>query len=353
MFRFGKLPGLLSVGVVALVALRPDVGVAQSIIVPDDTLGEERSQVLQNFNGTPNEVITGGAQRGQNLFHSFEEFNIAEGRGAFFDSPAGLENIFSRVTGGNVSNILGTLGTTGASVPDLYLMNPNGIMFGPNASLDLGGAFTATTADAIGFGQEAFSALVPEVPSDLLSVDPSAFFFNQVPGAIVNRAQGGTGDRRGLINSGGVTVLGGDVLLEQGYVTTETGAIQVGGLAEPGTVELSSNGDVTFPTAVARSTINIANGRLSTLAGGNLAVWADALQVSGSFIITSTPIAVRAGDITIDATSILLQENSFVDSLGLEGSSGDIGNIAIVTSNLEIQDSRIRSLTFGAGKGGT
>jgi len=353
MLGFGKVSGALYPLGVGLVVLWPVAGTAQSVILPDASLGEERSQVIQNFNGAPNEVIAGGAQRGANLFHSFEEFNIAEDRGAFFNSPAGLENIFSRVTGGNASNILGALGTTGVSAPDLYLMNPNGIVFGPNASLDLGGAFTATTADAIGFGQEEFSALIPGVPSDLLSVAPSAFFFNQVPGAIVNRAQGGTGDRRGLVNSGGVTLLGGDVVLEQGFVMTETGAIQVGGLAGPGIVELGSNGGLTFPTAVARSTVNIADGRLSTLAGGNLAVWADALQVSGSFIITSTPLAVRAGDIAIDATSVLLQENSFVSSIGLEGSSGDIGNITIITSNLEIQDSEITSSTFGAGKGGT
>lgn len=51
-----------------------------SNIVPDDTLGDESSQVIENFNGQPTEVITGGAQRGQNLFHSFQEFNVSEGR---------------------------------------------------------------------------------------------------------------------------------------------------------------------------------------------------------------------------------------------------------------------------------
>ena len=106
-----------------------------SNIVPDDTLGDESSQVIENFDGQPVEVITGGAQREQNLFHSFQEFNVSEGRGAYFNSPnVDVQNIFSRVTGSNPSEIMGVLGTFGESNPDLYLVNPNGIIFGENAS---------------------------------------------------------------------------------------------------------------------------------------------------------------------------------------------------------------------------
>ena len=136
-----------------------------SNIVPDNTLGEESSQVIknQNVNGLPTEVITGGAQREQNLFHSFQEFNVSEGRGAYFNSPnVDIQNIFSRVTGSNPSEIMGVLGTFGESNPDLYLINPNRIIFGENSSLDVGGSFTATTADAIEFGEGGlFSAVAP------------------------------------------------------------------------------------------------------------------------------------------------------------------------------------------------
>ncbi|MEL7408773.1 MAG: filamentous hemagglutinin N-terminal domain-containing protein, partial [Cyanobacteria bacterium J06558_2] len=128
-----------------------------SNIIPDNTLGEESSQVIENFNEQPIEVITGGAQREQNLFHSFQEFNVSEGRGAYFESPnVDVQNIFSRVTGNNPSEIMGVLGTFGESNPDLYLINPNGIIFGEQSSLDVGGSFTATTAEGIEFSEGGF-----------------------------------------------------------------------------------------------------------------------------------------------------------------------------------------------------
>ena len=93
------------------IALFPKNAIAQSI-VPDNTLGEESSNVTPNveINGVESDRIEGGAQRGANLFHSFEEFNVQNGRGAYFANPAGIENILGRVTGNGASEILGTLG---------------------------------------------------------------------------------------------------------------------------------------------------------------------------------------------------------------------------------------------------
>ncbi|GAA6620133.1 hypothetical protein [Scytonema sp. NUACC26] len=71
-----------------------------SNIQADDTLGTESSQIIENFQGQPLEVITGGAIRSINLFHSFKEFNISEGREAYFFSPnENIQNILARVTG--------------------------------------------------------------------------------------------------------------------------------------------------------------------------------------------------------------------------------------------------------------
>ena len=89
-------------------------------IIPDGTLGEESSTVMP-LNGQA-ERIDGGATRGSNLFHSFQEFNINEGRGAYFANPAVIENIFSRVTGSNPSHLLGTLGVLGNA--NLFFLNP-------------------------------------------------------------------------------------------------------------------------------------------------------------------------------------------------------------------------------------
>ena len=159
-------------------------------IVPDNTLGTERSVVTPNLNirGIPGDQIDGGATRGINLFHSFQDFNVGQGRGVYFANPTGIENILTRVTGNNASNIFGRLGVLGEA--NLFLLNPNGIIFGPNASLDIQGSFLATTATRIQLGDRGyFSATQPQT-SSLLSVTPGALFFDAVanqPTSIINQ----------------------------------------------------------------------------------------------------------------------------------------------------------------------
>ena len=90
--------------------------IALAEIIPDETLGAESSVVTpDNIKGLESDRISGGAKRGSNLFHSFREFNIGEGKGGYFQSRAAIKNIFSRVTGSNPSNILGTLGVLGSA----------------------------------------------------------------------------------------------------------------------------------------------------------------------------------------------------------------------------------------------
>lgn len=115
-------------------------------LTPDNTLGKENSLV------TPSKLlqrIDGGAIRGSNLFHSFKEFNIDSGKSVYFSNPTAIENILTRVTGKNPSNIFGKLGVLGNA--NLFLLNPNGIIFGKDASLDISGSFSATTAESILF----------------------------------------------------------------------------------------------------------------------------------------------------------------------------------------------------------
>jgi len=159
-------------------------------ITPDATLGAEGSVVTPEMvQGAEAELIEGGAVRDGNLFHSFLEFNIDDGQRVYFANPAGIESILSRVTGGNPSNIFGTLGVDGAA--DLFLINPNGIVFGENATLDIQGSFYASTAEAIALGNGVYSATEPE-QSSLLTVNPSALFsshLSDASGDIQNRGQ--------------------------------------------------------------------------------------------------------------------------------------------------------------------
>ncbi|MDB9528838.1 filamentous hemagglutinin N-terminal domain-containing protein [Oscillatoria sp. CS-180] len=158
-------------------------------VTPDGTLGNEASQVNPNslVNGLPADVIEGGAVRGENLFHSFSEFNVEELQRLYFANPIGIENILSRVTGGDASNILGTLGVDGGA--NLYFLNPNGIIFGPNAQLDISGSFFASTADTFDFGNgDIYSALNPELPP-LVAIDITpGLQFSQTQRAIANEA---------------------------------------------------------------------------------------------------------------------------------------------------------------------
>ena len=124
--------------------------------------------------------ITGGTRPGGggNLFHSFGEFGVPTNNIANFLNDAALptSNILSRVTGGNPSNILGTIQTEGFGNANLFLMNPAGIVFGPNASLNVGGAAHFTTADYLRLSDGVQFTALPSAQDALLSVAPVAAF---------------------------------------------------------------------------------------------------------------------------------------------------------------------------------
>ncbi len=229
----------LGVGIIGVVAVGLSGGgaIAQNAIVPDGTT----DSIIEPFNSDI-DVISGGFINESNLLHSFREFNIGEGRGAYFyTEPSNIENIFSRITGNNPSEILGVLGTFGNSVPDVWLINPNGILFGPNSQLDLGGSFLATTADEVqieGIGTIAVSAITDN--SDVLRIDSSAFIFNRDnPNArIINQSQSplssspsiplsGFDDYAGLEVSPGQTIglISRDISLQGGGLNTLHGNI--------------------------------------------------------------------------------------------------------------------------------
>jgi filamentous hemagglutinin family protein len=194
---------------------------ASGQITPDKTLGTESSIIKSNVNdrGVSAALIEGGAVRENNLFHSFLEFNVKAGQRVYFANPVQVENIISRVTGNNLSNILGTLGVSGNA--NLFLINPNGIIFGNNALLDIRGSFVASTANRITFpdGNE-FSASNPQAPPLLdIKVPIGLQYGTQKPTAIINRGNLKVG--KDLTLSGGTVTSSGQLLAPAGKVTIE------------------------------------------------------------------------------------------------------------------------------------
>jgi len=189
---------------VATIALLPLPGWTQ--LLPDDTLGAESSVVNVGgaVNGLPADLIEGGAGRGGNLFHSFREFNVGTGQAVYFASPLEIENILTRVTGGNLSNVDGLLGVAGPA--NLFLLNPNGVIFGPNARLDVGGSVFISTADRLTFADGSEFRAVPS-GEELLSMS--------VPwGVQFNRPQGDLISTGSLTTGQDLTLIGNNVVLE-------------------------------------------------------------------------------------------------------------------------------------------
>ncbi|MBP0019078.1 MAG: filamentous hemagglutinin N-terminal domain-containing protein [Cyanobacteria bacterium SBLK] len=159
-FSLAPLWGLLILNThqVAIAQVIPN-----STIIPDSTLGGERAIVVpRGFR----DLIQGGAIRDDKAFFSFQEFNIDSGQQVYFDQPGNVTKIFSRVTGENPSLINGLLGVTGSA--DLIFSNPNGIVFGAGASLDIAGSLSVNTG--VGFTVEQLSDRAIE-PSSLLKIN--------------------------------------------------------------------------------------------------------------------------------------------------------------------------------------
>ncbi|HEY9596574.1 MAG TPA: filamentous hemagglutinin N-terminal domain-containing protein, partial [Cyanophyceae cyanobacterium] len=357
-------------------------------ITPDATLGAEPSIVTPNINinGANADRIDGGAIRGANLFHSFLEFNVEDGQRVYFANPTGIDNILSRVTGNDPSDILGTLGVEGGA--NLFLINPNGIIFGANASLSLNGSFVASTANSLIFADgTVFSANVPQA-TPLLSVNvPIGLQFGANPGNIQVQ---GTGHNvtilpsrptpSGLqVKSGNTLALvGGNLLLDGGIVTVPDGRIELGSVTAEGVVSFTptsngwifgyqnvpSFGDIIVSkralvdgsgvlhipelrgAAVRSSDIQLTGRRVQLSGGSQIAAVNTATTQGGAVIIHATESVEVIGN-----TELRPNTSIFVNTP--VGSKGDAGNIQITTGRLLLQNRGIvEASSSGTGRAG-
>ena len=333
---------------------------AQSI-TSDGTLS---TQVQSNDN--LNFDITQGNRQGNNLFHSFRDFSVPDNGSARFLNGTDIANIFSRVTGGNISQINGLLQSQGTA--NLFLINPSGIVFGPNASLNIGGSFFGSTASGILFNDGVEFSATDTQPSPLLSVNiPIGLRFRDNPGTITNQsvAVDGNNNPVGLQFLSGKTLalVGGDVNFEGGRVTAPGAKVEIGGLSTEGIVGINDDLSLSFPEGVARGDVSLINGGIINVTagdGGFLTVNTRNLEVrEGSQLLAGigsglgTPQA-QAGDIIINATdNVLFDNNSFAFNDVNSNGVGNAGNVSVTTGSLQLLNGGIFSAsTLGQGNSG-
>jgi filamentous hemagglutinin family protein len=355
--KLSRLSWLLGIGMSGVSAFSSYTTVAQ--ITPDGTLGTESSVVTPNvdINGTPSDRIDGGATRGSNLFHSFEQFNVEENRGAYFSNPSGIENIITRVTGGSASNINGTLGVLGSA--NLFFINPNGIIFGRNARLEVGGSFVGSTASGIQFGEQGFfRATNPDASTALLTINPTALFFNQVAA----RASIESKSNLNITDGQSLLLVGGKINIDGGKLNALGSQVELGGLADTGAVSLSVSGNIfslNFPDNIALADVSLINGAEINVAsdgGGSIVINARHIDILGRSGLRAgiRPLSQRggtqAGDVTLNATETIRIEDGFIYNVVF--GTGNGGNIGINTRQLMIEDGVVATATVAPGDAG-
>jgi filamentous hemagglutinin family protein len=284
-----------------------------------------------------------GRQLGGNLFHSFGEFNLLAGESATFSGPDSVENIIARVTGGHESVIDGLLRST---IPgaNLFFLNPAGVMFGPQASLDLQGSFHLSTADYLGLGAHGrFGALHPEA-SELTADPPAAFgFLSDNPAGISLNSSGSLEAANGLTVRGGqtISVVGGAIEIGASALPSADGSLMATRIMAPGgrinLVSVASPGELPLDT--------METSGFSRL--GDVTMVGHAWQGAPSQLDASSPgggeIFIRAGQFVLDGSRLL------ANTLG----TGDGQGIDIGVQGLELNGgSSISAHTVGPGRGG-
>ncbi|WNZ24214.1 S-layer family protein [Leptolyngbya sp. NK1-12] len=373
MKQFSLLGGLVGSVMIGAGWVSPTV----AEIVPDSTLSQP-SRVTRSGNRT---VITEGTRRGSNLFHSFREFSVAPGEAASFQGiDASITNIFTRVTGRNLSRINGLVEVlqpnNRISPANLFLLNPNGIIFGKNASLQVGGSFIATTADSINFADGTqFSAVRPQT-NPLLTVSvPVGLQFGPNPGGIVNRSIAPQTDAAGnpLEDSFGFPVaglivdpdqtfalVGGDVTLTgRSSIRTNGGRIEIGSVAGRGQVSLtpiSQGWDLRYEAVDQFGDVrllDIIQLNASGAPGGTIQIQGERVILRQSLVFSASDNSTQpSGALEIRATGlIVIGQDSFL-STSTRG-DGRAGNIILLTQQLRIRaGGQVGSTTSGRGKGG-
>ena len=344
-------------------------------ITPDDTLGNERSVVVES---SAMEAISGGAYRGSNLFHSFDEFNVPLDRAVYFIGSSSLERIFVRVTGQNPSSILGTLGILGSD-SDLVLLNSNGITFGPESRLSLAGSFLGTTADSIQFldstsfanigDARTSSLLTNSIPIGLGFTGNSSISVQNVGHTYIGNTfapieESAPQPGLSVLPQQTIALIAGNVNFDGGIVRVPNGQIELAGVRE-GVVKLDAETRWAFDYSSVNELGDVHLSGISLLEtngffGGLISLIGRTIDVDGGSVVfsrniigpSSGAIRLNASD-SINITGGVPAQSSGSAILSQNLGIGKGGDIIIAAPNLTLQDGgQITTDTFSTDPAG-
>ncbi|MEW6494955.1 MAG: CHAT domain-containing protein [Cyanobacteriota bacterium] len=321
------------------------------------------------------------SQDGANLFHSFQQFNLDSDQIANFVSNPSIHNILGRVVGGEPSMINGLIQVTGGN-SNLFLINPAGIIFGKDASLNVPASFTATTATGIGFaGNNWFNAFGNNNYQTLIGTPSQLAFDTTQTGAIVN--SGNLAVREGQ----NLTLVGGSII-NTGQLTAPSGTITIKAVPGENLVRISQTGHLLsleiepprenngqplpitpldLPTLLTKATGSLETG-LSVSQSGTvqlnesgitIPVEAGTTIVSGTLDASNTAVGQMGGEVNVLGSKVGLF-NANINASGTNGGGtvrigGDYqgeGNMPNASHTFVSSDSMINTNALLNGNGG-
>jgi filamentous hemagglutinin family protein len=286
-------------------------------IILDGTLGFKDALTGPNYLLDANL----GKSVGTNLFHSFSQFNLNTDESITFSGPININKIINRVTGGNPSNINGSLYSTIPNA-DIYFLNPSGVMFGPNATLNVPGSFHVSTADIL-YLQDGgkFDATKPN-NSLLTSAAPSAFGFFANSSADLSIQ----GSKLAVPSRNTLSIIGGQVKITQAQIEATSGQLNLASLAGEGKIIPEVDG---LTSVGERGNLTVTDSQLNVSgeAGGTVYIQAGRLVLDNSTITAETLGAQPGHEINLDVTDLLATRGGYLSSS--TSGSGNGGNINI------------------------
>ena len=345
-----------TVQAISLFALSP-LKLVQAQITPDGTLSTN-----VNTSDQLNFTITGDSQVGGNLFHSFDQFSIPTDGSAIFNNGLDIQNIINRVTGSSISNIDGLIRANGTA--NVFLLNPNGIIFGSNAALDIGGSFIASTAHSLKFddGIE-FSTTDRSTSPQLTMSIPVGLQFGNSVGSIINRSQASLNVNSLRLPAGlqvqlgkTLALIGGEVLLEGGNLTAPGGRIELGSIASNNFVNLefiNQNLALSYNEVQNFQDIYISEAAIIdvtqpipfvNIGSGDVQIRGNQIKLTDGSQISS----ITAGSVSAGTIDLIASESVEISGFSADGFStnldtrtfgnGNAGNLRIITERLVIKD---------------